>query len=272
MKFTYGLALAAVLSFAAPVWAQEARPADVEVAPATLTIAVAANFKGAMEALLGPFHEETGHTLVPAYGASGAFTTQIREGAPFDAFLSADSERPELLEAEGFGVPGERFTYAIGTLALWTPRERVELGAEGLKNARLVSIANPRTAPYGAAAVEVIESLGLTAALEGKVAQGNSIGEAFASVASGAADMGFIALSQVKEGQFADTGSLWLPPADSYKPIRQDAILLKDSPAGRVFMEYLRAAPQAHEVIARFGYELDAEPAEAAAPELEPAE
>ncbi|WP_018634214.1 molybdate ABC transporter substrate-binding protein [Neomegalonema perideroedes] len=276
MKFAPLLAAALVglPIFAQSAFAQEApRPAPVEVAPATLTVAVAANFKGAMEVLAEDFHKETGHTVVPAFGASGGLTTQIREGAPFDAFLSADDERPELLEKEGLGVVGTRFTYAIGTLALWTPREKVELGAEGLKNARLVSIANPKTAPYGAAAMEVIENLGLTADLEGKIAQGGSIGEAFASTASGAADMGFIALSQIKEGKFVDQGSLWLPPAEIYAPIRQDAILIKDTPAGREFVEYLRGAPSAHAIIERFGYELAEEPAlQEPELELEPAQ
>ena len=282
MKFFSTLAAAALLGLTAPVFTQAAfaqdagpRPADVEVKPTTLTIAVAANFKGAMEEIAKAFHEDTGHTAVASIGASGALTTQIREGAPFDAFLSADNERPAILEEEGRGVAGERFTYAIGTLALWSLDPNKVTGPEVLQTARLVSIANPKTAPYGAAALEVIEKLGLTAALEGKIAQGNSIGEAFASVASGAADVGFIALSQVKEGQFAGQGSLWLPPEDFYTPIRQDAILIKDSPAGREFMEYLRGAPRAHEIIARYGYALDAEPAaeEApASPELEPAQ
>lgn len=173
-------------------------------------VAVAANFTAPIQAIAKEFEKDTGHRLVAAYGATGQFYTQIKNGAPFQVFLSADDSTPAKLEQEGEVVPGSRFTYAIGTLALWSPKAGyVDAKGEVLKSGsfRHLSIANPKTAPYGLAATQAMDKLGLAATLGPKLVEGQNISQAYQFVSSGNAELGFVALSQIyKDGKVA-TGS-----------------------------------------------------------------
>ena len=203
----------------------------------------------------------TGHTLKVSTGASGAFYTQIRNGAPFDVFLSADNERPELLEKDGLAQPGTRFTYATGKLVLWSIKPgRVDGQGAVLKAPDLgkVAYANPKTAPYGAAAVQVLDKLGLKDAVTPKLVQGESIGQAFNFVKTGNADVGFVALSQVLEGGKLKEGSMWVIPQSNHDPIRQDAVLLKKGVGNEAAQALLRLlqSPNIKDLIRSYGYEL----------------
>lgn len=224
-------------------------------------VAVAANFVEPIKAVAAVLQKTTGHTLKMSTGASGAFYTQIRNGAPFDVFLSADNERPELLEKDGLAQPGTRFTYATGKLVLWSIKAgRVDGQGVVLKAADLgkVAFANPRTAPYGAAAVQVMEKLGLKDALAPKLVQGESIGQTFNFVKTGNADVGFVAMSQVLEGGQLKEGSMWVVPQASYDPIRQDAVLLKKgvgNEAAKALLQLLQS-PNIKDLIRSYGYDL----------------
>jgi molybdate transport system substrate-binding protein len=222
-------------------------------------VAVAANFAEPMKAIAAVLQKTTGHTLKISTGASGAFYTQIRNGAPFDVFLSADNERPELLEKDGLAQPGSRFTYATGKLVLWSVRPgRVDGQGAVLKAADLgkVAFANPKAAPYGAAAVQVMAKLGLADALAPKLVQGESIGQTFNFVKTGNADVGFVAMSQVLDGGRLKAGSMWVVPQGSYDPIRQDAVLLKKgagNEAAKALLQLLQS-PNIKDLIRSYGY------------------
>ncbi|MBT8767529.1 molybdate ABC transporter substrate-binding protein [Metapseudomonas boanensis] len=224
-------------------------------------VAVAANFTAPMQAIAKEFEQDTGHKLVIASGATGQLYTQIKNGAPFEVFLSADDNTPAKLEQEGDSVPGSRFTYAIGTLVLWSAQAGyVDAKGEVLKNGQFkhLSIANPKTAPYGLAATQVLEKLGLTQAVAPKLVEGQNITQALQFISSGNAELGFVALSQVyKDGKLTQ-GSAWIVPADMHEPIRQDALILnrgKGNPAAKALMDYLKG-PKAAELIRSFGYQL----------------
>ncbi|HGP2848718.1 TPA: molybdate ABC transporter substrate-binding protein [Pseudomonas aeruginosa] len=224
-------------------------------------VAVAANFTAPIQAIAKEFEKDTGHRLVAAYGATGQFYTQIKNGAPFQVFLSADDSTPAKLEQEGEIVPGSRFTYAIGTLALWSPKAGyVDAKGEVLKSGsfRHLSIANPKTAPYGLAATQAMDKLGLAATLGPKLVEGQNISQAYQFVSSGNAELGFVALSQIyKDGKVA-TGSAWIAPAELHDPIRQDAVILnkgKDNAAAKALVDYLKGA-KAAALIKSYGYEL----------------
>jgi molybdate transport system substrate-binding protein len=224
-------------------------------------VAVAANFAEPIKAVAAVLQKTTGHTLKISTGASGAFYTQIRNGAPFDVFLSADNERPGLLEQEGLAQPGTRFTYATGKLVLWSAKTgRVDNQGALLKSADLgkVAYANPKTAPYGAAAVQVLDKLGLKDALTPKLVQGESIGQTFGFVITGNADVGFVAMSQVLEGGRLKAGAMWLVPQAHYDPIRQDAVLLKRGAANEAALALLKLlqSPNIKDLIRSYGYEL----------------
>ena len=224
-------------------------------------VAVAANFAEPIKAIAAVLQKTTGHTLKVSTGASGAFYTQIRNGAPFDVFLSADNERPELLEKDGLAQPGTRFTYATGKLVLWSIKPgRVDGQGAVLKAPDLgkVAYANPKTAPYGAAAVQVLDKLGLKDAVTPKLVQGESIGQAFNFVKTGNADVGFVALSQVLEGGRLKEGSMWVIPQANYDPIRQDAVLLKKGAGNEAAQALLKLlqSPNIKDLIRSYGYEL----------------
>ena len=224
-------------------------------------VAVAANFAEPIKAIAAVLEKTTGHTLKISTGASGAFYTQIKNGAPFDVFLSADNERPEMLEKDDLAQPGTRFTYATGKLVLWSVKPgRVDGQGAVLKAADLgkVAFANPKTAPYGAAALQVLDKLGLKDALAPKLVQGESIGQTFNFVKTGNADVGFVAMSQVLEGGQLKEGSMWVVPQASYDPIRQDAVLLKKgagNEAAKALLQLLQS-PNIKDLIRSYGYDL----------------
>ncbi|WP_413437079.1 molybdate ABC transporter substrate-binding protein [Sulfuriferula sp. GW1] len=223
-------------------------------------VAVAANFTAPMQKIAADFEKDTGHKALLSFGATGSFYVQIRNGAPFDILLAADAETPSRLEKEGLGVSGSRFTYAIGKLVLWSAKPGFVDGKGDVLNKgdfRHVAIANPKLAPYGAAAMEALTRLGLLTALQPKFVQGESIAQTYQFIATGNAELGFVALSQVlnKEGKLV-SGSAWVVPASLYMPIRQDAVILthgKDKAAAAALMKYLKG-DKARAVIKAYGY------------------
>ncbi|MDT3309827.1 molybdate ABC transporter substrate-binding protein [Pseudomonas sp. rhizo66] len=224
-------------------------------------VAVAANFTAPIQAITADFEKDTGHKLVAAYGATGQFYTQIKNGAPFEVFLSADDTTPEKLEKEGDTVKGSRFTYAIGTLALWSAKAGyVDAQGEVLKNNEYqhLSIANPKAAPYGLAATQVLEKLKLTEATKSKIVEGQNITQAYQFVSTGNAELGFVALSQIYKDGKVSNGSAWIVPASMHDPIKQDAVILnkgKDNAAAKALVEYLKG-PKAAAVIKSYGYQI----------------
>ena len=223
-------------------------------------IAVAANFTAPARALAEVFARTTGHEAKLSFGATGAFYTQIKNGAPFDVLLAADDERPARLEKEGDTVAGSRFTYATGQLVLWSAKPGfVDDQGAVLKGGHFgkIAIANPKNAPYGAAAVEAMEKLGLAATLQPKLVTGESIGQTFNFIATGNAELGFVALAQVLEGGKLKSGSMWVVPAQYHAPIIQDAVILNraaSNPAAKAWMELLKT-PQSKALIRSYGYE-----------------
>ena len=222
-------------------------------------VAVAANFTAPMQKIAADFEKDTGHKAQLAFGATGKFYAQIKNGAPFEILLSADDTTPEKLEKEGAGVANSRFTYAIGTLVLWSPKagfvdDKGEILSKG--EFKHVSIANPKLAPYGQAAIEALTALKLLDAVQPKFVQGENIAQTHQFVATGNAELGFVALSQVmKDGKIAE-GSGWIVPSSLHQPIRQDAVLLengKGKPAALALMTYLRG-DKAKAVIKSYGY------------------
>jgi molybdate transport system substrate-binding protein len=224
-------------------------------------VAVAANFTAPIQAIAADFEKDTGHKLVASYGATGQFYTQIKNGAPFEVFLAADDSTPAKLEKEGDTVAGSRFTYAVGTLALWSAKEGyVDDQGEVLKANQYqhLSIANPKAAPYGLAATEVLDKLKLTEATKPKIVEGQNISQAYQFVSTGNAELGFVALSQIYKDGKVTSGSAWIVPSNLYSPIKQDAVVLakgKDNAAAKALMDYLKG-PKAAAIIKSFGYAL----------------
>lgn len=224
-------------------------------------VAVAANFTAPMQQIAAQFEKDTGHKAALSFGGTGKFYAQIVNGAPFEILVAADDETPARLEKEGQGVAGTRFTYGIGKLVLWsTNPDLVDAKGEVLKTANLkhLALANPKTAPYGTAAIETMTRLGLLPSLQGRFVQGENIAQTYQFILSGNAELGFVALSQVfKDGKIT-SGSAWIVPASLYEPIRQDAVLLakgKDKPAATALLIYLKGE-KARSIIKSFGYEL----------------
>lgn len=246
MKF---VTLLAALSFSAAATADEVQ------------VAVAANFTAPMKEIAAAFEKATGHKAVLAFGATGKFYAQIKNGAPFEVLLSADDSTPAKLETENAAVAGTRFTYAIGRLVLWSAKPgAVDDQGEVLRKGEFkhVSIANPKLAPYGAAAVEALTALKLLDAVQPKFVQAENIAQAYQFIATGNAEIGFVALSQVmKDGKVGD-GSAWVVPANLHQPIRQDAIVLgkgKGKPAAEALMKFLQD-DSARKLIKSYGYDL----------------
>ena len=225
-------------------------------------VAVAANFTAPMQAIAAEFAKDTGHKALLAFGATGKFYAQIHNGAPFEVFLAADEATPRKLEDEGAALAGSRFTYAIGTLVLWsaTPGYVDDQGAVLKKDQfQHLALANPKTAPYGVAAQATLAKLGIAEeALQGRMVLGENISQTYQFVATGNAELGFIALSQVyKDGKVA-SGSAWIVPAEYHAPIRQDAVILakgQDNPAAAALVDYLKG-PKATALIRAYGYDL----------------
>lgn len=248
IRFRVGLLLCVMLAMPAA----QASAADVSVA-------VAANFTKPAEEIGAAFTAATGDTVTFSFGATGGLYTQISQGAPFEVFLAADNKRPTLAVTEGFGVEGSVFTYAVGKVVLYAPGLDVTDGAAVLAaNAfHHIAIADPKTAPYGTAAMEVIGKLGLTEALATKVVTGENISQTLQFVESGNAELGFVALSQVIGKPASE---VWRVPAEDYSPILQDAVLLKTGegdPAAKAFVEFLKS-DAAKVIIEKYGYEMGA--------------
>lgn len=222
----------------------------------TVNIAVAANFTETAKEIARVFKEKTGHEAILSFGASGQFYTQIKQGAPYQVFLSADEERPAKLVDEGLGVGDGAFTYAIGKLVLWSKKPGFVKNEETLKRGDFIkiAIANPAAAPYGAAAIEVMKALNIYDALQPKIVQGNSVSQAFQFVDTDNADLGFIALSQIPHQK---EGSWWLVPNKYYRSIHQNAVLLKtgeQNAAAKAFITFLKSST-ARSIIQSSGYE-----------------
>jgi molybdate transport system substrate-binding protein len=231
---------------------------STNVPAAQTNVAVAANFTEPAKEIAAAFKAKTGHEVVLSFGATGQFYTQITQGAPFQILLSADETRPKKLVDDGLAVPGSNFTYAIGKLVLWSKTPGLVKGEETLTAASFskLSICNPVAAPYGAAAVETMKSLKVLEALQPKLVEGATITQAYQFVETGNAELGFVALSQLAG---PETGSRWLVPQELYKPIRQDAVLLKSGASNEAatgFISFIRS-PEARVIIEKYGYVLD---------------
>jgi molybdate transport system substrate-binding protein len=249
------LALAALLLGGAGL---AARPAAAE----QLQVAVAANFLGTLQKLADSYRHTSADTLSLSSGSTGQLYAQIRQGAPFDLFFSADTQRPQLLESQGLGVAGSRFTYALGTLVLWSARAgEVDRSGRVLQRGgyRFIAVADAHNAPYGAAAQQVLTALGLWDRLnhDRKIVVGSNITQTWQFAASGNADMAFVALSQVIGADGRISGSYWLPPQSDYQPIAQDALILSRTPrraAAEAFEHWLRSSGAAAQIIRSAGY------------------
>ena len=223
--------------------------------------AVAANFTEPVKQIVELFQKETGHTVKLSFGSSGKFTAQIKEGAPFDVFLAADEKNPKLLEKEGLAVEGSRFVYALGKLVLWSAQPGyVDGKGHVLRKGgyNKIAYADPKLAPYGLAAKETLEELGLWTVVQGKLVTGESITQTYQFAATGNAELAFIALSQITKDGKVTEGSWWIVPAHMYNPIKQSAVQLtaaKDKAAAQAFLAFLKGE-KAVAIIRSFGYEL----------------
>ena len=233
----------------------------VPATAATVHVATASNFSGTLHLLAESFEKSTNHRVRISSASTGKLYAQISHGAPYDLFLAADRARPERLEREGLAAAGSRFTYALGRLVLWAPGREFEGAANVLlaeADVRRIAIANPKTAPYGLAAQQTLEAIGLWPRLQGRLVRGENIGQTFQFIASGAAEMGFVALAQLPE-ESSSAGYRWLVQQELHQPIRQEAVLLKrgaDNPAAKAFLAFLRSE-QAQRLIVGQGYGLE---------------
>lgn len=228
----------------------------------TISIAVASNFTSAMKEIAAAYEQESDNKVTLSFGSSGKFFAQIKNGAPFQAFFSADQAKPVALDKNGMTVPGSRFTYAVGALALWSQDAgKVDENAGVLKSGDYskLAIANPKLAPYGVAAMETLASMGLTDAATPKLVQGENISQTYQFVLSGNAPIGFVALSQIMVDGKVSKGSAWIVPADMHKPIRQDAVILKSAQGNETVKDFLEfvQSDKAKAIIHRYGYQTE---------------
>lgn len=246
--------------FQAAVWLALGLLAGVPSHAAEVVVAVAANFSAPMQRIAAAFAQDTGHKAVLSFGSTGKFYTQIKNGAPFQVLLAADQETPARLEQERFVLAGSRFTYAAGRLVLWSPDAKlVDNQGAVLQQGRFarIALADPKLAPYGAAAMEVLDKLGLRNRLQSKFVQGENIAMAYQFVGSGNAALGFVALSQVMLDGAVREGSAWIIPTALHAPLLQDAVALasaKDNPAAAALLTYLKGE-KARAVMKAYGYE-----------------
>ena len=224
-------------------------------------VAVAANFTTAFQHIAADFAKQTGHKAVVISGATGKFHAQIQQGAPFEVLLAADDETPRKLLSEGLAVKGTSFTYAIGKLVLWSPKPSF-IDSKGVDLTQVdfsrLALANPKLAPYGAAAVEALKAMGAHEAVKDRMVLGENIGQAYQFVATGNAELGFVALSQVAPPGKPASGGYWLVPQSLYQPLLQDAVLLNPgahNAAANALLAYLRSGA-AKAVIQSHGYGL----------------
>ena len=227
----------------------------------TTIVAVAANFTKPMTDIAEAFEKTTGHSAKLSFGSSGKFVAQIENGAPFEVFLSADDKAPAKLEQSGFAVANSHFTYAIGKLVLWSATANLVdnqgeiLSKGGFKH---IALADPKLAPYGAAALEVLKNKNLLNKLQPLFVQGENIAQTYQFVSTGNAELGFVALSQVIDNGKISSGSAWQIPENLYTPLHQEAVLLKkgeDNPAASALMQFLKS-PEAKAIISKYGYSL----------------
>lgn len=229
---------------------------------AQVRVAVASNFTAPMQEIAALFEQETGHETILSFGSSGKFLAQIKNGAPFDVFLSADQEKPTVLANEQTTAKASQFTYAIGTLVLWSSDTTREItGPDALTNQPFnkLALANPRLAPYGKAALQTLTALQLKEKTEPHWVQGENISQTYHFVASGNAEIGFVALSQVTENGEIRKGTGWVVPKHYYEPIKQDAVLLQraeHNDAAHALLSFLKS-PAAHAVIRDYGYSIE---------------
>lgn len=225
----------------------------------TISVAVASNFTAPMQKIAAEFAKDTGHKAELSFGATGKFYAQINHGAPFGVLLAADDTTPAKIASEGKGVAASRFTYAVGQLVLWSKQDGyVDAQGAVLKTGKFqhLAIANPKLAPYGLAAEQTLTQLGLLEQIKPKFVQGENIGQTYQFAATGNAELGFVALSQVMEDGKIKSGSAWMVPAAMHEPIRQDAIILnnaKDNAAAKALMDYLQG-DKARAIITSYGY------------------
>ena len=233
----------------------------------TVSVAVAANFIKPMKEIAEQFYQTTGHRAILSFGSSGKLYAQIRNGAPFEVFLSADQSKPDALVLQGLAIEGSQFTYALGALVLWSAKPnqfkndidyKTNSAADILKqgNFNKLAIANPQLAPYGKAALEILDHLGLKETIKPKLVQGQNIAQTYQFVSSGNAQLGLLSRSQITEADSSYNHFFWAIPKKLYSPIRQDAVLLrtgKNTTAAKALMDYLRSA-KTKAIIDRFGY------------------
>lgn len=228
---------------------------------ATVLVAVAANFSKPMTEIAAEFEKSTGHSAHLSFGSSGKFVSQLENGGPFEILLSADEKGPQKLEQDGFTVPNSRFVYALGRLVLWSAKpgyvddQGKILTTSSFKH---LALADPKLAPYGAAAVEVLNKLGLIEKLQPLFVQGENIAQTYQFISTANAELGFVALSQVIENGKIGSGSGWIIPDNDHTPIRQGAVLMKtgaENPAAPALLSYLKSAP-ALAIIKKYGYDL----------------
>jgi len=222
-----------------------------------IRVAVASNFAHAITSISKKFEIATGYRVTLTFGSTGKHYAQIKNGAPFDVFLAADAVRPKRLEKERVGLPNSRFTYAIGKVVLWSPKANY---IDSLGNVlqqrqyRYLAIANPKLAPYGKAAQEILQARKLWGNMHGHIVRGENIAQTFQFIKSGNAELGFVAFSQIKRPSQAVEGSYWEVPQVLYTPIEQQAILLKDNKTARLFLSYLQS-DDALQIIHNGGYD-----------------
>lgn len=227
------------------------------IVAAELRIAVASNFGATVSALTSHYQANTTDKILLSFGSSGKHYAQIKNGAPFDIFFSADKYRVELLEKEGFAVANSRFTYAIGKLILWSPKTNfVDKDGAVLHQGsfRHLAMANPLLAPYGKAAQEVLQARGIWASLNNRIVRGENINQTLQFITSGNAELGFVAYAQIKQPARVITGSYWEIPQNLYSTIEQQAVILKDSEPARAFIQFMQS-PQALKIIHDYGYD-----------------
>jgi molybdate transport system substrate-binding protein len=233
--------------------------AAINTQAAEISVAVAANFSSVLKDIAVEFQKDTGHQLAITPGATGKFYAQISNGAPFDVFLSADDETPRKLAQEGKAIAASQFTYAIGRLALWSPSpDLVDKSADILKTDKFkyIAIANAKVAPYGQAAVQTMQKLGVLTKIEPRIVQGESIAQTYQFVSTGNAQLGFVALSQILENGKIKAGSAWIVPEEMHEQLKQDAVVLqscKHMSACQALMEYLKSE-KAKKMMASYGY------------------
>ena len=228
---------------------------------ATVLVAVAANFSKPMTEIVSQFEKATGHSAKLSFGSSGKFVSQLENGGPFEVLLSADEKGPEKLEQAGLTVPNTRFVYALGKLVLWSATPNF-VDDEGkilmTSNFKHLALADPKVAPYGAAAIDVLKKLKLFEKLQPLFVQGENIAQTYQFISTANAELGFLALSQViKNGKIVG-GSSWIIPDNLHAPIRQSAVIMKkgaENPAARALIDYLKSIP-ALAIIKKYGYDL----------------